>query len=281
MNEEVRAQLSKILDAEPRSIERLHGGCIAEVYGVHLLDSKVVAKVDDRGDLRLESFMLTYLKDHSALPVPEVIHSSDTLLVLEYLPGSPQTLQRAEPHAAELFAALHEVRAEHYGLEKDTLIGPLPQPNPQTASWVDFFREHRLLYMKRLALESGNLPERLGDKLESLAQDLLNLLDEPPHPSLIHGDIWSSNVLAQGGKITGILDPALYYADAEMELAYISLFSTFGQTFFERYAELRGVREGFDSRKGLYNLYPLLVHVALFGGGYARRVEGVLRRFDY
>ena len=281
MNEEVRQQLSEILGAEPRSVKRLHGGCIAEVYGVHLPDGKVVAKVDDRGDLRLESFMLAYLKEHSALPVPEVIHSSDTLLILEYLPGSPQNLQRAEPHAAELFAALHGVRSKQYGLEKDTLIGPLPQPNPQAESWVDFFREHRLRYMTKLALESGNLPEPVAKRLETLAQDLPNLLDEPPHPSLIHGDIWSSNVLAQGGKITGILDPALYYADAEMELAYMSLFHTFGQTFFERYAELREIREGFDSRRDLYNLYPLLVHVTLFGGSYARRVEGTLRHFGY
>ncbi len=281
MKEEVRAQLSEILGAELQSVERLRGGCIAEVYGVHFSDDQVVAKVDDEGDLRLESFMLTYLKEHGPLPVPDVIHSSDTLLVLEYLPGSPQNLQRAEAHAAELFAELHEVRARQYGLERDTLIGPLSQPNPQTDSWVDFFREHRLLYMKGLALQSGNLPERLGDRLEALAQNLGDLLDEPPHPSLIHGDIWSSNVLAQGDKITGILDPALYYADCEMELAYISLFHTFGQTFFRRYDALRGIREGFETRCDLYNLYPLLVHVTLFGGSYVRRVEGTLGRFGY
>ena len=281
MNQEVRERLSEILGAEPRSVERLHGGCIAEVYGVHLADDKVVAKVDHEGDLGLESFMLTYLKDHSSLPVPEVIHSSDTLLVLEYLPGSPQNLQAAETHAAELFAELHEIRSDKYGLERDTLIGPLHQPNSQTDSWVDFFREHRLRYMTTLALKSGNLPERLGDRLETLAQDLANLLDEPAHPSLIHGDIWSSNVLAQGGKITGVLDPALYYADAEIELAYISLFHTFGQTFFRRYNDLRPLPKDFETRMGVYNLYPLLVHVTLFGGSYVRRVEGTLQRFGY
>ena len=262
-------------------MERLRGGCIAEVYGVHYEGGKVVAKVDEAGNLGLESVMLTYLRDHSALPVPEVIHASDTLLILEYLPGSSQNLGRAEPHAAELFAQLHEVRAQRYGFAHDTLIGSLPQPNPQGDSWVSFFREHRLLYMKGLALRSGNLGERTGDRLEALAQDLPDLLDEPPHPSLIHGDIWSSNVLAQGERVTGVLDPALYYADAEMELAYIGLFSTFGRTFFKRYDELRGVREGFGARRDLYNLYPLLVHVTLFGGGYARRVEGTLGRFGY
>ena len=281
MKGEVRQQLSGILGSEINSVERLHGGCIAEVYGVHFAGGKVVAKIDNEGDLGLESYMLTYLKAHGALPVPEVIHSSDTLLVLGYLPGSPQNLQRAETHAAELFAELHEVRSGHYGLERDTLIGPLPQPNPQMDSWVDFFREHRLLYMKGLALQSGNLPARLGDRLEALTQNLNDLLDEPAHPSLIHGDIWSSNVLAQGDKITGILDPALYYADCEMELAYIDLFHTFGQTFFRRYNELRGIREGFEVRKDLYNLYPLLVHVTLFGGSYVRRVKDIVRRFGY
>ncbi len=281
MNQEVKERLSEILGAEPDFTERLQGGCIAEVYGVHFSGSKVVVKLDDRGDLGLESYMLTYLKDHSPLPVPDVIHSSDTLLILEYLPGSPQNLQKAETHAAELFAELHEVRSNQYGLERDTLIGPLQQPNPLTASWVDFFAEHRLRYMKRLAMESGNLPERLGDRLETLAQNLSDLLDEPEHPSLIHGDIWSSNVLAQEGKITGVLDPALYYADAEMELAYISLFHTFGQTFFKRYSETRPLRKGFEARRDIYNLYPLLVHVTLFGGSYVRRVEGTLQRFGY
>ena len=281
MKEEVREQLAEILGTPIQSAQRLHGGCIAEVYGVHLSKGEVVAKVDDAGDLGLEAFMLHYLKDHSTLPVPKVIYSSDTLLVLEYLPGSPQNLQRAETHAAELFAALHEVRSEYYGLEQDTLIGPLPQSNPPMTSWVSFFREHRLRYMTGLALGSGNLPERLGDRLETLAQNLPNLLDEPAHPSLIHGDIWSSNVLAQGDKITGILDPALYYADAEMELAYISLFHTFGGTFFRRYNELRPIRPDFETRRDLYNLYPLLVHVRLFGGSYVQRVEEIARRFGY
>ncbi len=281
MKDALRAQLGEILGAELRSAKRLRGGCVAEVYGVHYAGGSAVAKVDDEGDLQLEAFMLAYLRDHSSLPVPEVIYASDTLLVLEYLPGSPQNLERAEPHAAELFAALHEVRAEQYGLEKDTLIGPLPQPNPRTNVWVDFFREHRLRYMTGLALESGHLSARLGDRLESLAQALPDLLDAPPHPSLIHGDIWRSNVLARGDAVTGVLDPALYYADAEMELAYISLFDTFGERFFRRYDELRDIRGGFGERRHLYNLYPLLVHVTLFGGSYVQRVERTLGRFGY
>ena len=279
MKEATREQLTEVLGTPIQSVQRLHGGCVAEVYGVHLAKGKVVVKVDDAGNLALESTMLHYLGNHSALPVPEVIYSSDTLLVLEYLPGSSQNLRRAESHAAELFAALHEVRAQRYGLEHDTLIGPLPQPNAQMTSWVPFFREHRLRYMTKLALESGNLSEALGDKLETLAQNLSNLLDEPDHPSLIHGDIWSSNVLAQGDRVTGILDPALYYADADTELAYISLFHTFGETFFKRYNELRPIRAGFETRRDLYNLYPLLVHVRLFGEGYVRRVEEIVRRF--
>lgn len=273
-------RLEPLLGERPTRVMRLHDGCIAEVYGVWLAGGeRVVVKVDDeRASLELEAAMLRYLAEHSSLPVPEVFHTTARLLVLEYLPGESRFSSGAEQHAAELLAALHEVRAEHYGFAYDTLIGPLPQPNPPTESWVDFFREHRLRFTTRLAFEAGQLPERVKGRLERLATDLDNYLDEPPYPSLVHNDIWTSNVLAQGPCITGILDPALYYADAEVEGAYIVLFNSFGSAFFERYDELRPPRAGLTRRREVYSLYPLLVHVTLFGGAYAASVVGVLDR---
>ena len=280
----LKARLETLLGSRVESLTRLHGGCVALVYRAPLADGRtVVAKVDDKEhpSLGLEAAMLRYLKEKSALPVPEVIHGSDALLVLQNLPGESVFSPPAERHAAELLAALHAVRADAYGFPWDTLAGPLPQPNPPTASWVDFFRDHRLLYMTRLTLKSGRLPERVGERLEHLAENLQTLLDEPPYPSLIHGDVWTSNVLARGDRVTGFLDPSLYYADADMELAYIALFNSFGRPFWDAYGALRPVRPDFGTRRDVYSLYPLLIHARLFGGGYARSVEETLGRLGY
>jgi fructosamine-3-kinase len=116
-------------------------------------------------------------------------------------------------------------------------------------------------------------------RIDRFSEGLDRLIEEPDHPSLLHGDVWTTNVLAEGDRITGFFDPAVYYGHPEIELAFITLFSTFGEAFFRRYDELRGIRPGFfEVRRGIYNLYPLLVHVRLFGGGYLSGVERVLDR---
>jgi fructosamine-3-kinase len=99
-------------------------------------------------------------------------------------------------------------------------------------------------------------------------------------PSAIHGDLWGGNILSSGHRISGLIDPALYYADAEIELAFMTLFGSVGDRFFRSYGERSALRPGFfEARRDLYNLYPLLVHVRLFGGGYVAQVERTLDRF--
>jgi fructosamine-3-kinase len=267
----------RLLSARP-----MGGGCIGEVYRVELEGgAPLVAKVDRKSasHLEREAYMLRYLGENSDLPVPQVFHGSETLLLMEYVEGSSRFSDGAERHAAELLAALHGISADAYGHERDTLIGSLDQPNLWTGSWSEFFREQRLLYLARVAYEAGRLPKGDLERIHRLAERLDDYLEEPEHPSLVHGDVWSANVLAKGDSITAFLDPAIYHADPEVELAFISLFDSFGDAFFERYAEIRGIRDGFfEGRRDLYNLYPLLVHVYFFGGGYLESVRTTLRR---
>ncbi len=281
-NTPLAQQIAGILGVTPRTINPLRGGDVGEVYRLELPDGlALVAKVDRSATpmLRREANMLRYLAEHTDLPVPSVVHGSDRLLLLELIPGSSHFSASAQEHAAELLVSLHSITAPTFGLEEDTLIGGLHQPNPRTASWLDFFRDQRLLYMGREATRAGRLPSRTFARLEVLATKLDQWLTEPDQPSLIHGDIWTTNVLAQGGRITGFLDPAIYFADPEIELAFITLFNTFGRSFFQRYHELRPIPPNFwKIRRDLYNLYPLLVHVRLFGGGYVKSVEQTLKQ---
>ena len=283
MSEKIIAEGVEVsLGERLRSARPMSGGCIGEVYRVELEDgTPLVAKVDRPAESHLEreAYMLRYLRDNSELPVPEVYHGSEKLLLMEFIEGSSRFSKKAEHHAAELLAALHDVTAGAYGHEQNTLIGSLDQPNSWTDSWVEFFREHRLLYLADVAHESGRLPSKDRGRIDRLAGKLENLIDEPEQPALIHGDVWSANVLATGDRISAFLDPAIYHADREMELAFISLFNSFGQDFLDRYRELRGVREGFETRRDVYNLYPLLVHVYFFGGGYLGSVQNTLSRF--
>ncbi|MGJ3238465.1 MAG: fructosamine kinase family protein [Anaerolineae bacterium] len=280
-----RERIEQVLNTTIRAMHPLSGGMIGEVYRVDFSDGQsVVAKVTQGTDatLDIEGRMLRYLAEHSVLPVPEVLHADANLLIMRYIKHAGSISPTVETDAAQHIAALHSISAPRYGLEFDTLIGSLHQPNTPDDSWIDFFREQRLFYMARIAYEAGQLPLRTRQRIEQFAMMLEDYLFEPDAPSLIHGDLWGGNVLSHQDKIAGFVDPAIYYAHDEIELAFSTLFSTFGTTFFDVYQQYRPIEANFfNERRNLYNLYPLLVHVHLFGGGYIGQVERILQQFGY
>ena len=276
--------IKKITGSEIKKKCALSGGCVGDVYKLELANSQIlVAKVGGLGSgLEIEGMMLNYLGKHSTIPVPRVVYVDEKLLLMTWIPSTGSLDKKTQIHAADLVSSLHNITSEQYGFASDTVIGGLHQDNSKNESWLEFFAQNRLYAMAVQGINSGRLPKTVMVRLEKLIERLKNWIDEPNQPSLIHGDMWSGNVLSEGGRVTGFIDPAIYFADPEIELAFTTLFSTFGDYFFSRYNEHRNIKPGFfEERKDIYNLYPLLVHVQLFGGTYVGSVENTLRKFGF
>lgn len=260
----------------------LTGGTFGSLTRFRLKDgTELVAKTaKGASTLALEGWMLRCLRDRSDLPVPDVLHADDTLLLMTCLPSDGAITDTAQIHAAELIAALHNVRGEAFGLDRDTVIGPLPQPNDPSTDWIPFLRDRRLLPMGRAAHDAGSLDGDTLSRLETFCGRLETYVEEPAHPSLLHGDLWTGNVLAQDGRISGFIDPAIYFGDPEMDLAFSILFGTFGEPFLDRYAEIRPLKRGFlEERRDICNLWPILVDARLFGPSYGHQAAQILARF--
>jgi fructosamine-3-kinase len=267
-------------DAPPDATTELDGGHVGRVYRLDFDGFEpVVAKVADT-PLELEAKMLGALGT-AGLPVPHVHHADDDILVLDYVEGSSTLDDRAERDLASHLASLHENTAPAFGFAYDTLSGPYRQPNPWTDSWVEFFREQRLLPWTEAATETG-LPDSTADRIDSVAADLDTLVSEPSVPRLVHGDVWGANLRVRDGRVVAFLDPACYYGHPEVELAYLDWFDAVGDTFFEAYEERHSLEDGFfEVRSPLYALFPLLEHVRVFGAEYVSSVEDALDELGY
>jgi len=286
--DQLNARIEAIVGERPLRLSVLSGGCVGEVYRAVMPSGRdLVAKVGraetESSGLALEGFMLDYLSTHSDLPVPKVCSADDSLLLMDMVESGGGLGTVVQRDAARHVSALHNLTTPlGFGFECDTVIGGLHQPNPWMPKWCDFFRDHRLMYMGREAERVGRLPTALMRRLTLFCEVLDRWITEPAHPSLIHGDMWTGNVLSASDHISGFIDPAIYYADPEIELAFTTLFSTFGDAFFSRYHELRPIRSGFfEERRDIYNLYPLLVHARLFGGSYVASVDRTLSKFGH
>ncbi len=216
----------------------------------------------------------------SAFKIPEVagsgVSDQHSWLLLEWL--EPQTTRdRDFAGFGQHLAMMHKKTSESYGLDHNNYIGRLPQSNTFHDSWVDFFINERISPQLKNAVDSGKLSSGLHQNAERLFGRLSELLTNEP-ASILHGDLWSGNFLSTGNKIA-LIDPAVYYGNREIELAFTQLFGGFSGSFYNSYFETWPVESGFEQRASIYNLYPLLVHVNLFGGGYCARVESVLSRY--
>jgi fructosamine-3-kinase len=172
-------------------------------------------------------------------------------------------------------AALHANHAERFGWHRDNTIGSTPQPNAWSDSWLEFWRDRRLAQQLELAHRNGHALAR-GD---ALLAGLHQLLDgHEPRPSLLHGDLWGGNAGFTDGGEPVVYDPACYCGDREADLAMTELFGGFRPAFHAAYREAAPLAPGYPLRRDLYNLYHVLNHLNLFGGGYLRQAGSMIDR---
>lgn len=265
MDARLRARIDRLVGAEPTDLTELSGGFVGTVYRVSFEDREPLAAKVGETDLTREAEMLSYLDAESPLPVPQVYHAGPDLLVMAYVDGDGAWTPATERDVADHVAALHDCTAEAYGFEFDTLSGPYDQPNDWTGSWIEFFREHRLLHFARRAHAEGALPEDLLARVRKLADRLDDLLVEPDAPALVHGDLWAGNLVVADESLVAALDPAIYFGHDELELAYVDGTSELGTAFFERYRDRRGIDDGYERRRDVYRLFHVLENVRFFG----------------
>ena len=280
---EIGAQLGS--DCAPEPEDAVSAGSLNRCYrwrcGATALFVKMADHQQGAAGLLAESAGLAMLAQAHAVHVPRVLASGtagqSAFLALEWVESRPAG-RTAEHRLGERLAAQHRVTAAQFGLADDNFIGRTRQPNGWAADWAEFFRERRLRHQLALAVQNG-----FGALLENPGARLLESVDgllagHRPQASLLHGDLWAGNWLADGRDEPVIFDPAVYHGDRETDLAMTRLFGGFGRAFYDAYRDAAPLPAGHAVRAELYNLYHVLNHANLFGGGYARQALASIDR---
>jgi len=257
------------------------GGCIHRSFILEGGGCKYFAKINDRSQLdsfAAEADGLAALAAAGARVPASLCRGEggkEAFLVLEYL-----NLRETGDHAAlgHALAVMHTVHGENYGWRRNNYIGATPQFNRQSTSWSDFWREARLGPQLDLA-RKNSFGKSLLKKGELLAEAVPGLLSGyAPSASLLHGDLWRGNTGFLANDAPVLFDPAVYWGDREADLAMTELFGGFPRAFYSAYREAAPLDQGYAVRKTLYNLYHVLNHANLFGGGYAAQAERMIER---
>jgi len=224
---------------------------------------------------------LKLLYDADAIRIPEVIVAGESGDLMYIVMENIQVNARKPDYWTMLgvkLAKLHSHKAEKFGLDHDNFIGSLPQCNNTHFDWVEFFITERLTKQIEIAVNKGAISTSTVKQFDHLYTRFEKFFPKES-PVLIHGDLWSGNLIADDLGGPCLIDPAVYYGHREIELSMTKLFGGFDNEFYRSYNEVMPLESGFEERVEVYNLYPLMVHVNLFGGHYLQEVEFILRRF--
>ena len=267
---------------KPNEIVRLAGGDINDVYQVVFKKKSVVIKINDSQSVpklfEIEKQGLELLsKSTFFVPKPIKIGSIDNLqyLIMDYIEQGSELNWAV--FGAKL-AQLHHMEGKYFGLDHNNYIGSLEQINQEYEEWNEFYTNNRLLALTAKARDQGLFEKKHCIWVEKLCQRLDELIPAC-RPSLIHGDLWSGNLLIDTSGHPVLIDPAVYYGHPEMDWAMLSLFGSYPVEALDHYQNLQQLEKGLNERKDIHQLYPLMVHLILFGKGYLNGVESTLKKY--
>jgi len=280
--QKISAAITTATGAEFHAVaqRRAGGGCISDAYAIEDDTSRYFVKLDDAEGLptfEAEAAGLRELAAAGALRVPRPVclgnAETQSYIVIEFI-----DLQGRGDMAAfgRQLARLHQTQAPRFGWRMTNALGATPQINDYTDDWCEFWRERRLGYQLTVAAQAGygGALQDKGERLLTCFHDLFT--DYRPRPALLHGDLWAGNFGFDEHGEAVIFDPAVYYGDREADLAMTEMFGGYNDAFYAAYREVSPLAPGYPVRKVLYNLYHVLNHLNLFGGGYARQTEHML-----
>jgi fructosamine-3-kinase len=278
---EIHLWLQKNNLGEITSSKSLGGGCIHQSWIIHstkgnrffLKQNSAVPK----DMFRKEAQGLDVLRVQNGPAIPEVFLVGERFLLLEDLQPAPRCKDFWRTFGRQM-AEVHLIVENKYGFQTDNYIGSNPQRNTWMEDGNDFFRESRILPQLKIAEGKALLSVGEGKLLGTLMEKLPDLIPVQP-PSLLHGDLWSGNLITDSRGQPALIDPAVYYGWAEADLAMTDLFGSYPEDFYNSYQEIRPLDHGYRSRYPLYNLYHLLNHLNLFGISYLPQIQSILTRF--
>jgi fructosamine-3-kinase len=260
-------RVSELTGVAEDQLERLAGGDLSEVLLLRRPDGRcTVAKGGPA--VGTEAAMLRALAGAGA-PAPMVEGELDHVLLLEHVPNDGVFSANAWADIGAALRRLHDQALDAYGWPVDYRLGTVLLDNKPARDWPGFWGE------QRLAATAAILDRPTRERVEALTLRLPGLLPEAPPPAFLHGDLWSGNILVAGGRLAALVDPACYGGDAEVDLAMLSLFDTPPDEFWDAYGALE---PGWEERRPLYQLFPALVHLRLFGATYETMVDRLLRQ---
>jgi fructosamine-3-kinase len=282
----LRDALRRRLGSEVVRSDAVSGGDINHAHRVTLADGRsVFVKSQPRalpGMFAAEAHGLRWLAQARALRVPEVIAASDgedggpAFLALEWI-GRGRPGRDHDERLGRGLAALHRTHAPSFGLDRPNYLATLPQDNAPSADWPRFYAERRLEPLLARAADQGNASSAMRSGFARLRPRMGELCGPAEPPARLHGDLWGGNALCDEHGEPVLIDPAVYGGHREIDLAMMKLFGGFGARCFAAYHEAYPLAPGHERRVALYQLYPLLAHVCLFGGGYVAQVERALQ----
>jgi fructosamine-3-kinase len=283
--------VSEALGSPVRTHARAHGGDINDAYDVTLADGRrVFVKTHDEADPRMfacEARGLEWLREADAMRIPRVLaYGQDDVgfLVLERIASAARANDYEEQLGRGL-AALHRAGSgagsddDRFGFHEPNFIGSLTQDNTFADTWPEFYATRRLEPQVRAAIDRGIAPASWRRGFDRLFAMMDELAGPPEPPARLHGDLWSGNVMVDDAGAPCLIDPAVYAGHREVDLAMLRLFGGLGARTLAAYHEAAPLADDHASRVGLYQLYPLLVHVNLFGGSYVTSVERALQQY--